>query len=128
MQGHCRASLYSLMNAEDLGPALRSRGLLLQSVATAQSTMDFSTMAVDDGVVESLVTRSSRPEILRSPSPTWPLSKIKNRSPNRMGCTLAKRALYGIGEDVALCPPVKVSFYFPFQVISVQSVHSLRWV
>ena len=114
------------MNAEDFGPLLRSRGLLLQSAVTAQSTMDFSTMVVDDGVVESPVTWSSLPEILRSPSPTWPPSKIENHSPNRMGCTFAKRALYGTGEDVALCPPVKVSFYFPFQVISVQSVHSLR--
>ena len=126
MQGHCRASLDSLMNAEDFGPSLRSRGLLLQFAATAQSTMDFSTMAVDDGVVESPVTRSSRLEILRSPSPMWPPSKIENHSPNRMGCTFAKRALYGTGEEVALCPPVKVSVYFFFQVISVQSVHSLR--
>ena len=64
MQGNCRASLDSLMNAEDFGPSLRSRVFLLESDATAQSTRDFSTMVVDDGVVESPVTRSSRPEIL----------------------------------------------------------------
>jgi hypothetical protein len=72
MQGNCRASVDSLMNARNFGPSLRSRGLLLQSAATTQSTMDFSTMVVDDGVVNNPVTRSSRPEILRSPSPTWP--------------------------------------------------------
>ena len=126
MQGNCRASLDSLMNAEDFGPSFHSRGLVLQFVATTQSTMDFSTMIVDDGVVDSPITRSSRPEIMRSPSPTWPPSKIENLSPNRMGCTFAKRALYGTGEDVALYSPVKVSFYFTFQIISVQSVHSLR--
>jgi hypothetical protein len=119
MQGTCRASLDSLMNAQDFGPSLRSRGLLLQSAATAQSTMDFSTMAVDDGVVDSPVTRSSRPEILTSLSPTWPPSKIEKVSADRMGCTFAKRALYGSGEDVALGPPVKVSFYFPSHVMSV---------
>ena len=52
----CRASLDSLMHVEDYGPSLQSRGVLLHSVATAQSTMDYSIMAVDKGFVESPVT------------------------------------------------------------------------
>ena len=45
----------SLLNVGDFGPSLRSRGLLLNSAATAQPTMDYSTMAVDDGVVDSRI-------------------------------------------------------------------------
>ena len=57
--GGCRASVDSLLNVEDFGPSLRSRGVLLQLVAAAQSTMDYSTMAVDEGVVDKLVARTS---------------------------------------------------------------------
>ena len=53
----CRASLDSLMHVEDYGPLLRSGGVLLHFVGIAQSTMDYSIMAVDDGVVDSLITR-----------------------------------------------------------------------
>ena len=52
----CRASLDSLMHVEDYGPSLQSRGVLLHSIATAQSTMDYSIMAVDERVVDSPVT------------------------------------------------------------------------
>ena len=52
----CRASLDSLMHVEDYGPLLQSGGLLLHSVATTQSTMDYSVMAVDKGVVDSPIT------------------------------------------------------------------------
>ena len=44
------------MHVEDYGPSLRSGGVLLHSVATAQSTMDYSVMAVDEGVVDSPIT------------------------------------------------------------------------
>lgn len=96
-QGGCRASLDSFMNAEDFGPSLRSRGLLLQSAATAQSTMDFSTMAVDDGVVNSPVTHSALREVVKSPSPVWPPSIRQYDSPSRDGCTPStKRVLYDL--------------------------------
>ena len=42
----CWASLDSLMHVEDYGPLLQSRGVLLHSVAIAQSTMDYSIMVV----------------------------------------------------------------------------------
>ena len=45
------------MHVEDYGPSLQSGGVLLHSVATAQSTMDYSIMAVDEGVVDSPITR-----------------------------------------------------------------------
>ena len=44
------------MYVEDYGPSLRSGGVLLHSVATIQSTMDYSVMAVDEGVVDSPIT------------------------------------------------------------------------
>ena len=49
------------MQVEDYGPLLRSGGVLLHSVATAQSTMDYSVMAVDEGVVDSPITQAPIP-------------------------------------------------------------------
>ena len=62
------------MHVEDYGPSLRSGGMLLHSVATAQSTMDYSVMAVDEGVVDSPITRAPILERLNSLSPVWPRS------------------------------------------------------
>ena len=44
------------MHVEDYGPSLQSKGVLLHSVASVQSTMDYSIMAVDEGVIDNLVT------------------------------------------------------------------------
>ena len=63
----CRASLDSLMHVEDYGPLLQSRGVFLHSTATAQSTMDYSIMAVDKGVVDSPITQVPILERLNSP-------------------------------------------------------------
>ena len=68
----CRASMDSLLNVADYGPSLRSRGLLSNSAVTAQSTMDYSTMAVDDGIVNSPIFLMAIHERSNSPSPTWP--------------------------------------------------------
>ena len=103
----------SLREVYDCGPSLRSRGLLLQSVATAQSTMDYSTMAVDEGVVDSPVTRLSIPMRVKSPSPIWPRSMLPLLSPKRQGCTPSKRSLYNNVEDIPSPPPSKVSFLVP---------------
>ena len=100
----------SLNNAYGFGPSLRSRGLLLQSVATAQSTMDYSTMAVDEGVVDSLVNLSI-PKTLKSPSPMWPRTILQVLSLRRQSSTPTKRALYNNVEDMPSPPPAKVSFH-----------------
>lgn len=100
----------SLRDVYDCGPSLRSRGLLLQSVATAQSTMDYSTMAVDEGVVDSPVTLSSIRKPVKSPSPIWPRTMLQILSPKRQGCTPTKRSLYNNVEDIPSPPPAKVSF------------------
>lgn len=94
----CRASLDSLKDTNDYIPSLRSRGLLLHSAATAQSTMDYSTMAVDEGVVESPVPRVGISKRLESVSPMWPQSISQSPIPNQDSNASAKRALYGRAE------------------------------
>ena len=60
------------MHVEDYGLSLRGGGVLLHSVATAQSTMDYSVMAMDEGVVDSPITRVPILERLNSSFPVWP--------------------------------------------------------
>ena len=103
----CRASMDSLLNVGDYGPSLQSRGLLLNFAATAQSTMDYSTMAVDDGVADSPIALVAIPERSNSPSPTWPRNVLQAPL-DRSKCTPAKLSLYdGVG-DVHSGIPVKV--------------------
>ncbi|KAG0573035.1 hypothetical protein KC19_VG143100 [Ceratodon purpureus] len=105
----CRASVDSLNNAYGCGPSLRSKGLLLQSVATAQSTMDYSTMAVDEGIVDSPVNLSV-PKTLKSPSSMRPRTVLQVLSPKRQSFTPTKRALYNNVDDMPSPPPATVIF------------------
>ena len=104
----CGASLDSLMHVEDYGPSLRSEGVLLHSVATAQSTMDYFVMAVDEGVVDSPITQAPILGRLNSLSPMWPRSLPHSLLPNRRGYTSTKRVLYGGMEDVEYGLPLKI--------------------
>ena len=101
------------MHVEDYGPSLRSGGVLLHSIATAQSMMDYSVMAVDEGVVDSPITQVPILERLNSPSPVWPRSLPHSPPPNRGGYTSTKRALYGGMEDVEYGLPLKVWLLSP---------------
>ena len=96
------------MHVEDYGPLLRNGGVLLHFVATTQSTMDYSIMAVDDGVVDSPITRVPFLERLNSSSLVWPRSLPHSPPPNRRGYTSTKHALYGGMEDVEYALPLKV--------------------
>ena len=96
------------MHVEDYGPSLRSGGVLFHSVATAQSTMDYSVMVADEGVVDSPITRVPILERLNSTSPVWPRSLPHSPPPNRGGYTSTKRILYGGMEDVEYGLPLKV--------------------
>ena len=101
------------MHVEDYGPSLRSGGVLLHSVATAQSTMDYFVMAVDEGVVDSPITRVPILERLNSPSPVWPRSLLHS-PPNREGYTSTKHVLYGASmENVEYGVPLKVWLLSP---------------
>ena len=101
------------MHVKDYGPSLRSGGVLLHSVVTAQSTMDYSVMAVDEGVVDSPITRVPILERLNSPSPVWPRSLPHSSPPNRGGYTSTKRVSYGGMEDVEYGLPLKVWLLSP---------------
>ena len=87
--------------------------MLLHSVATAQSTMDYSVMAVDEGVVDSPITRAPILERLNSPSPVWRRSLPHSPPPNRGGYTSTKPVLYGSREDVEYGLPLKVWLLSP---------------
>ena len=80
----------------------------MHSVATAQSTMDYSVMAVDEGVVDSRITQMPILERLNSPSLVWPRSLPHSPPPNRGGYTSTKRVLYSGMEDVEYGLPLKV--------------------
>ena len=82
-------------------------------VATTQSTMDYSIMAVDEGVVDSPITQVPILERLNSPSHVWPRSLPHSLPPNRGGYTSTKRALYDGMEDVEYALPLKVWFLSP---------------
>ena len=79
----------------------------MNSAATAQSTMDYSTMAVDDGVVDSPIALVAIHERSNSPSPTWPRN-VPQAPLDRSECTPAKRSLYDGVDDVHSGIPVKV--------------------
>ena len=101
------------MHVEDYGPSLRSGGVLLYSIATAQSTMDYFVMAMDEGVVDSPITRAPILERLNSSSLVWPRSLPHSPPPNRGGYTSTKRALYGGMEDVEYGLPLKIWLLSP---------------
>ena len=104
----CQALLDSFMHVEDYGPLLQSRGVLLHFVAIAQSTMDYSIMAVDEGVVDNPITRAPILERLNSSSLVWSRSLPYSPPPNQRGCTSTKCALYDGMEDVEYVVPLKV--------------------
>ena len=101
------------MHVEDYDPLFQSRRVLLHSVATAQSTKDYSILAVDEGVVDSPVTRALILERLNSSSLVWPCSLPHSPPPNQGGCTFLKRALYDGMEDVEYVVRLKVWFLSP---------------
>ena len=109
----CRASLDSLTHFEDYGCSLQSRRVLLHSVATTQSTTEFSIMGVDEEVVDSPVTRAPILERLNSPSPVWPRLLPQSPPLNWSGCTSTKCAPYDGMEDVEYVVPLKVWFLSP---------------
>lgn len=81
----------------------------MQSAATAQSTMDFSTMAVDDGVVNSPISNCPVHEVVQSPSLVWPHSICHAISPIRNRSSRIERVLYHEQLEVPEDQYLKVS-------------------
>lgn len=111
----CRTSVDSLLDAKEFAFSLRSKGLLLHSAATAQSTMDYSTMAMDEGVVDSPIPRVPIPDRVDSPSPVWPISAPESPISNRRVFTATKRTLYAGSKEIPCSITFTVSFYPRFQ-------------
>ena len=101
------------MHIKDYDPLLRSRRVLLQSFVTTQSTMDYSIMAMDKGVVDSPLTRALIIERLNFPSSVWPLLLPHFPPPNQGGCTSTKHVLYDGMENVEYVVLPKVWFLSP---------------
>ncbi len=85
----------------------------MQSAATAQSTMDFSTMAVDDGVVNSPVASCQVRQLDQSPSPVRSLLVGHNVKPIENRCGRINRVLYDGEADATHDLSPKVSFLHP---------------
>ena len=73
----CTASVDSVMDIEAYAFSQHSKGNLLYSTAIAQSTMDYLPKAVDNGVVDSPLSRGVSLAV-NSPSPLW--GKVKLNS------------------------------------------------
>ena len=107
---HCRASLDSVRSQNAYAQSQRSKGVLLHSVATAQSTMDYSTMAVDDGVVESPLCHGRIPLRSTTPSPIWPSNVEVSPTTVRREGVSAKRTLYSGSKHPASAKSFEVGF------------------
>ena len=70
-----------------------SKGNLLYSVATAQSTMDYSPKAVEDGVVDSPPSREVL-IVVNSPFPLRGKAMVKSSQSNWQDSNGAQRNLY----------------------------------
>lgn len=115
----CRASLDSVRSRNAYAQSQRSKGVLLHSAATAQSTMDYSTMAVDDGVVESPLCHGRIPVRSTTPSPIWPSNVEVSPTAVRREGVSAKRTLYSGSKHPASAKSFEVGFSMQFRRISV---------
>ncbi len=68
-QHQCVASVDSIMDYGQYAISQSGLGHIMYSAATAQSTMDFSTLPIEDGVVNSPPDGGKRPRPISSPSP-----------------------------------------------------------
>ena len=96
-------SVASVDSFSDYGQfAISQSGLghIMFSAATARSTMDFSMLPVDDGVVDSPPNSGKHPNAVNSPSPVkchpnsisaWDVSLMNSKTP---------RKLYSEGMDL----------------------------
>ena len=73
----CTASVDLVMDIGAYAILQHNKGNLLYSAPTAQSTMDYSSMAVEDGVVDSPPSRGA-PLAVNSPSPLRGKGKLQS--------------------------------------------------
>ena len=97
----------------------QSKGVLLHSAATAQSTMDYSTMAVDEEVVESPLCHDQILVRSTTPSSIWPSNvEVSPTTVHRVGVS-AKRTLYSGSKHPVSAKSFEVGFSMQFRRNSV---------
>jgi hypothetical protein len=117
--GKCAASADSFSDYGQFVISDNAVGHILYSARTAQSTMDFSTMSVEDGVVDSPPNSAKRAKVVRSPSPM----KCASRSAfaqDRLGMNPeTQRKLYD--DEMLLVATVEVWCHHSFH-LAIQSM------
>ena len=98
----CTASVDSVMDIGAYAISQHSKGNLLYSAPTAQSTMDYLSMAVEDEVVDSLPSRGA-PLAVNSPSPLRGKGKLQSSELNWRDSNGVQRNLC-LGLSPALHP------------------------
>jgi hypothetical protein len=88
----------------------------MYSAVTAQSTMDFSIMPVDDGVVDSPPNGRKCPHLVCSPSPLKCQRRLPTLDDQIVVNVVTQRKLYCEGE--AVMPIVKVQNFKPLLSIA----------
>ena len=92
-RGMCTASVDSVMEIGASAFPQHSKGNLLYSAATTQSTMDYSSKVVEDGVVDSPPSREVLVAV-NSPSPLQRKAIVKSLQSNWRDSNGAQRNLY----------------------------------
>ena len=114
----CAPSADSFSDYKQFAISQSGLGHIMYSAATAQSTLDFSIMPVDEGVVDSPSNGGKCPLTRSSPSPV----KIRARSTSpglvsQMN-VVTQRKLYEKDVDVLHCSKVCASYYVFCAVMS----------
>ena len=87
------ASVDSFSNYGQFAISQRGLEVVMFSVATTRSTMDFSMLPIDDGVVDSLSNNGKHPNIVNSPSPmkrhtnsvsAWDVGLMNSTTPRKL--------------------------------------------
>ena len=106
----CAASADSILDYGQYAISQSGTGHIMYSAATAQSTMDFSTKAIDDDVVDSPPFGGKRPHSVSSPSPLKSRTPITSPKSSTRNVGAPQRKLYDDSEMVDLPVPKEVWF------------------
>jgi hypothetical protein len=90
--------------------SLQSKGNILYSAATANSTMDSSTKIMEDGIVDSPPTRNAQPLRVISPLPLRTKSMTPTHIQGSFSNSRSSRKLHGIPSSSMPSEVVKVNF------------------
>ena len=118
----CTASVDSILRSEDCGLSMKSKGNLLFSAATANSIMDYSRAALDDGEVNSPPAKSHIASVT-SPSPLRPRRMFGSPGNDSERAMAGQRVEYD--EELAPIPARRSMVFSPIlNFFSLVCMHS----